>query len=78
MIDLYLSVGTDRGTCLRKSLEGSLAGLKVSGSVLEGRASVERVRFSGDMEGLQDRLREERYQSELDYDAVLRGHQGRR
>ncbi len=81
MVDLYLMSRTDRGMWLKKSLEGSLPGLKVDGAVLEGRASLlpspppptEGQRFRQDMAGLKER-RGPTYGSVLDYDGVLREH----
>jgi len=77
MVDLYLMSKTDRGTWLKKSLEGSLPGLQVSGPVLEGKASPEGRRFRQDMAAFRGSLGE-RYKSELDYDGVLRGHTGQK
>ena len=74
MIDLYLSSATDRGLSLKRSLEGSLPGLTVSGPVLEGQMAVERGRYMADIRALQAGVPSERYCSEVDYDAVLRGH----
>lgn len=82
MVDLYLMSQTDRGLWLKKSLEGSLPGLQVSGAVLEGRASPEGVRFRQDMAAFRGSAsgttRGETYRSTLDYDGVLRGHTGQR
>ncbi len=77
MVDLYLMSRTDRGMWLKKSLEGSLPGLKVEGAVLEGRASPEGQRFRQDMAGLKER-RGPTYGSVLDYDGVLREHMKRK
>ena len=77
MVDLYLMSKTDQGLRLRKSLEGSLPGLKVEGPVLEGRGSAEGQRRLQELAGLRER-RGPMYRSELDYDGVLRGHRGQK
>lgn len=77
MVDLYLMSPMERGLWLKKSLEGSLPGLKVEGPVLSGQASPEGARFRQDMATFRG-SHGGRYPSVLDYDGVLRGHRGQK
>ena len=73
MVDLYMRSSMERGLRLKESLEGSLPGLKVSGPVLEGKASPEDQRRIQEMAWLKEPRGPwpGRYEKPGDVDGVL-------